>query len=458
MPTVPSTCRSLSSLADEGFIVSRLDSHIPDDRGRPTPDPELDDMVLIPADTGDAVSSSDQELPLPPVHSDHPAKPHITLENLILHSPSSIVGTPFDLSPRFEYPFPSSPSEPNMFMPYSASLHNIPSLLDVGFATSLSTATLPLSAGPRTRADPRGYSPTHPKLHPRDPPVPPGLAKKRRITGAIASARARPRGDSVPLPGADGRDARWPRPSAEAVRLKRASLERTSSDETVVSSVCPDIKVDLVGSVELEVAVEIAPTLAVEDEVAGARVLVQTRGGQDCRRWRCRPNILRPLQWFQPMRAFQTRNWRTRLCARHEICHSLLWIPHCRMRNIPHCRCRSPHSRSHRPPPPELPGHRQMCYRSVTHKTRHDSVRLEVRPWLRSNSHPFGHLRIVTPPPIYPRRVRPALMIISIGFLVCVTSRLLMQGLRVHACGSLPRSRPHLLYIAHSVHILSRRN
>ncbi|KAI0342942.1 hypothetical protein BDW22DRAFT_169568 [Trametopsis cervina] len=95
-------------------------------------------------------------------------KPLICLSDLSLHSPSAIVGTPFDVSPRFEYPFPedSSSSDSSIFgpSPFIPSYHS-----PVTFHPSIPTN--------------RSYSPTHPKHTLRDPPVPPGLAKKRWSVG-----------------------------------------------------------------------------------------------------------------------------------------------------------------------------------------------------------------------------------------------------------------------------------
>jgi len=76
---------------------------------------------------------------------------------LTLHSPTAIMGTPRDPSRRFEYPFPSPdlqgyvpfdvPSHPNTLLASMPRALNKPSLL-------------------------------HPEHTPREPPVPPSLAKK----------------------------------------------------------------------------------------------------------------------------------------------------------------------------------------------------------------------------------------------------------------------------------------
>ncbi|KAI0926225.1 hypothetical protein AcV5_008739 [Taiwanofungus camphoratus] len=195
MPTVPPTYRPIS-FADEGLLVTPVSDNISDDTSGPTPDPELDDIVLVSAESGDAVTSaySDQ----PPAHSDPYIKPHFCLGELNLHSPSSIVGTPFDLSPRFEYPFPTPPALPEPEIPLSTSLPSFsPSVFSLGVPAI--GPSLPLAPLPRTRANPRGYSPTHPKLHPREPPMPPGLAKKCRIA-SVASPTAYPRSRGGSLP------------------------------------------------------------------------------------------------------------------------------------------------------------------------------------------------------------------------------------------------------------------
>ncbi len=100
---------------------------------------------------------------------------HLGIGDLTLHSPSSIVGTPFDVSPKFEYPFP--PSMPDHQSTVS-SIH----------ATSSSSATFPAmpAIGPHSLIFPTSqphqhrdsFSATHFKLQHRDPPVPPRLSTK----------------------------------------------------------------------------------------------------------------------------------------------------------------------------------------------------------------------------------------------------------------------------------------
>lgn len=148
--------------------------------------------------------------------------PRMHLANLTLHSPSSIVGTPFDLSPRFEYPFPAGAvSEPD-FSLAAASYPAFPSAL-AAFSL-LSSTSMP--ALPPTTARP---APTHPKLRSCQPPVPPGLAKKRR-PAPPADVPVRPRSSSL--------STVYPVPDPDvALRLAQsiqATLQRRLSDDTVV--------------------------------------------------------------------------------------------------------------------------------------------------------------------------------------------------------------------------------
>ncbi|KAJ3712156.1 hypothetical protein C8R42DRAFT_320366 [Lentinula raphanica] len=98
------------------------------------------------------------------------------LSDLSLHSPSNIVGTPFTVnSAPYEYPFPpNAHSLPDSHFPPLTP----PSLLSASL--SLSGPTVALSSSPPFGPDARSYSPTHPKMRQVDPPVPPGLAKKRQ--------------------------------------------------------------------------------------------------------------------------------------------------------------------------------------------------------------------------------------------------------------------------------------
>lgn len=128
-----------------------------------------------------------------------PQKPSLVIEDLSLHSPSSIVGTPFDVSPRFEYPFPSDiPEPPPTVLPIHASL----AIQFSAFpnTTTVASPTLTLSNPPPRES--RGFLATHPKLQTREPPIPPGLSKKRWSLSMSAPGRPRLRtrssGDSIP--------------------------------------------------------------------------------------------------------------------------------------------------------------------------------------------------------------------------------------------------------------------
>ncbi|KAL1949401.1 hypothetical protein VTO73DRAFT_8282 [Trametes versicolor] len=264
MPTVPSTCVHLDFQSiPEVAALTEANLLSPSERtAGPTPDPDLDDMILIPVDQGNVVSQHSISLP-PSQASASTGKPRIDLGSLNLHSPSSIVGTPFDISPRFEYPFPPA-SRPS---PYPPSIYDfdlgVPSF--PGLAAHISALPLipkavpmpPLAVHPgNARGETRSFSPTHLKLQARDPPVPPSLVKKRKLTkpapcseAALASKHPptrRPRAGSLSdLPEhlrqahARGRvdsvfDADRDRSHSLDVARKRAPLERVRSDTTVV--------------------------------------------------------------------------------------------------------------------------------------------------------------------------------------------------------------------------------
>ncbi|CDO75551.1 hypothetical protein BN946_scf184883.g13 [Trametes cinnabarina] len=197
MPTVPSTCVPRDTFGQlQG--LSDCEDHR---SGGPTPDPDLDGVLLVPVEQGNAVSQGNLDY-VPPTPSIS-IKPRIDLGSLNLHSPSSIVGTPFDISPRFEYPFPpatSSPPFPSLYdfdpvmpsFPASASamsmMPSMPPSVSIPFAVSSMATSLP----GRARVETRGFSPTHPRLQPRDPPVPPSLVKKRKLQQAVTTTPAVP--------------------------------------------------------------------------------------------------------------------------------------------------------------------------------------------------------------------------------------------------------------------------
>ncbi|KAF9815815.1 hypothetical protein IEO21_04327 [Rhodonia placenta] len=219
MPSVPPSFLSLDDddplSAPAPFFRPAAHFALPS-ASAPTPDPDLDDIVLVPPDQHNAVSAAS---PCPPSLSASasitPArprdKPRLSLAGLALHSPSPIVGTPFELSPRFEYPFPASASA-------SAGAHEDPyPYAAPAFAASASLPNLGALPGPRAGTDAKGLSPAHPKLRvrlrDREPPVPPSLARKRRGTVLVAGTPVRRRAPE---------------------RERATSAERQRSDDTAV--------------------------------------------------------------------------------------------------------------------------------------------------------------------------------------------------------------------------------
>ncbi|KAK0214062.1 hypothetical protein IW262DRAFT_1408355 [Armillaria fumosa] len=91
---------------------------------------------------------------------------------LTLHSPSQIIGTPFDVeSPRFEYPFPESSSSPK------EPLSNIASA-----ASSISSLQSPLNHITPIhllQPDIPVLQPARTKVRTEMIPIPPGLVEKR---------------------------------------------------------------------------------------------------------------------------------------------------------------------------------------------------------------------------------------------------------------------------------------
>jgi hypothetical protein len=125
-----------------------------------------------------------------------------SLTDLALHSPSQIVGTPFAVnSTPFEYPFPetNSTSTPHALpvacslptlsynlsqAPFSPSAASSVPLLSSSSPVHLSSPSPPsMQHYPTSFPPPQdmpAYSPTHPKMRTGNPPVPPGLVKKRQ--------------------------------------------------------------------------------------------------------------------------------------------------------------------------------------------------------------------------------------------------------------------------------------
>ncbi|EJF64734.1 hypothetical protein DICSQDRAFT_159789 [Dichomitus squalens LYAD-421 SS1] len=180
MPTVPSTCVPVNAL--DSVVIPEAGLLPPDEvTSGPTPDPETDDVMLVQTDDGMILEASPSQCPPQTI-----AKPHrIELGSLILHSPSSIVGTPFDSSPRFEYPFPPAGDVIDQLEPLVPSFHILsPSFASFPPPTPSLPPPLPLSFPPsatpaaKPRPQSRCFSPTHLKLNAREPPVPPGLRHK----------------------------------------------------------------------------------------------------------------------------------------------------------------------------------------------------------------------------------------------------------------------------------------
>ncbi|GJE96226.1 hypothetical protein PsYK624_124200 [Phanerochaete sordida] len=193
MPTVPPTFVSLDS-DDELFHHPAVITDDADCLSGPTPDPDFDEGILVPVVIGDGVGAVTSHEHFAPKVASKPIsmKPRLDLSDLSLHSPSSIVGTPFDVSPRFEYPFPPSGSSAEADS-YPPSLNRMMSPFLVPYHSAFLPALPPPL--PLSRPEARSHSPTHPKLQHRDPPVPPTLAKKRwsnTISGPIFAQESRP--------------------------------------------------------------------------------------------------------------------------------------------------------------------------------------------------------------------------------------------------------------------------
>ncbi|EMD34049.1 hypothetical protein CERSUDRAFT_117556 [Gelatoporia subvermispora B] len=235
MPTVPSTLSSCVHGVDADALPSLPANalHHPNLYG-PTPDPDFDDLELVPVENGNAVT----EAGAPPQAHNGPAfasspvpvperrsLPRMHLPNIALHSPSAIVGTPFDLSPRFEYPFSAAAlSEPDVSL--AASLAAPFAAFSV-LPSSASLSALPAGAHTHTHR--------HPKLQsaPRHPPVPPGLASKRRKVNEMAPP-IRPRSSSLDSVDVTTRTLGGVPIQISEVQEMKAALQRQQSDVTVV--------------------------------------------------------------------------------------------------------------------------------------------------------------------------------------------------------------------------------
>jgi len=112
------------------------------------------------------------------------------VHNIPLHSPTPIVGTPFDVKANYEYPFPANHDHHP-----SSSVPTIPSPILTSrppSASSLLSGSPPphilKSTSPPPVSASYTYSHTHPKMRSREPPVPPGLITKRRICEARSAS------------------------------------------------------------------------------------------------------------------------------------------------------------------------------------------------------------------------------------------------------------------------------
>ncbi|KAJ3479577.1 hypothetical protein NLI96_g8967 [Meripilus lineatus] len=221
MPTVPPTCRCLTSLGQEGIYIPGVNDQmdIPTVSVGPTPDPELDDVVLVSVVTGDGIGAITSESSLIKgagvpacTKSD---KPHLSLDDLSLHSPSSVLGTPFDASPKFEYPFPESIPDQQSGSSPSRRDPSIPAAYPIPISL-LTASPITLPASPIF--EPRALVAMHPKLHTRDPPVPPSLSKKIWPNTVNAPGRPRSRTKSASI------DATLlPLKSTRSLELQRAA-------------------------------------------------------------------------------------------------------------------------------------------------------------------------------------------------------------------------------------------
>lgn len=131
-------------------------------------------------------------------------------QELTLHSPSHIVGTPFATSStRFEYPFPdSTAASPLNYSPASSpgSCNTCCSSASISFSFNLPLSLPPSAQFHRpflhgSSAPATHPSPTHPKLRLQGPPpIPPTLIKKRhRWTLHCLRKKESPRTDDDPI-------------------------------------------------------------------------------------------------------------------------------------------------------------------------------------------------------------------------------------------------------------------
>jgi len=114
------------------------------------------------------------------------------VHNIPLHSPTPIVGTPFDVKATYEYPFPQdldchpSSSVPSIPSPVSGSR---PSSAGSQHILRGSPPHMAKSGSPPPASASYPFPLVHPKMRSREPPIPPGLiTKHRRIWGSVSSS------------------------------------------------------------------------------------------------------------------------------------------------------------------------------------------------------------------------------------------------------------------------------
>ncbi|KZT20444.1 hypothetical protein NEOLEDRAFT_1140731 [Neolentinus lepideus HHB14362 ss-1] len=179
MPTVPSVPVTPSSHSDIPSVPSPSASDR-DAVAGPTPDPDTDDVLL-------AVTPCDPE---GPAGRDSQPRRIPSLSNLVLHSPSSILGTPLDPTARFEYPFPSPSDGPS---PSSSPDTDLPR-----YYYHYHSPVFPLLTAAVFALIPPALSRPRKRPKPRDPPVPPRLAGRSSQNTNISSGDEKQRRHSSP--------------------------------------------------------------------------------------------------------------------------------------------------------------------------------------------------------------------------------------------------------------------
>ncbi|KAH9481798.1 hypothetical protein JR316_0006325 [Psilocybe cubensis] len=201
------TTREMATLESAHVPESDLDAAVDgkelqmagDGKELPTVEPNVIDTVPSDSVNSEKLKSDIVLDPEPSVASPSPPAsarsspgrlsimPGLTdLSDLILHSPSQIVGTPYVTnSTRFEYPFPDTSSSPASGSPPMTSVFPSPVPSGSSFpAISASPSSSQISSQtlsyPLSSPDAPTYNSAHPKLKASaNPPIPPSLAKKR---------------------------------------------------------------------------------------------------------------------------------------------------------------------------------------------------------------------------------------------------------------------------------------